>query len=426
MKVIRVCICCLIVFEVLAFGGVQPWAEGILEIAAAALLLFWAVLAMRNRRLEIASNWLFVPLLGLCVLALVQLVSHRSVYPYLTKVELLKWGACLLLFFLVLESFRTIEDASRFVWFLILLGFCVSLFGIIQLLTSNGKLYWMVPLSHGGAPFGPYVNRDDFAGFVELTSPLGLAVLLFRAWPRERAALLMLLTMAPVGALVLTASRGGVIGFLFELALLLLLSRADQLRRKQLLVAAALTLLAGIFLVWLGVGEALHRFQQLTAKEISRDRRVSVYRDTLQIFTDHPWTGTGLGTFVAVYPQYETAYDGLVVDHAHNDYLELLAEGGVAGGCCGLTFVGVLLRWGLRNLLRAEGRRLRAVYAGALTGCCGLLLHSLADFNLHIPANALLFLMLAALATSSLVNGPRVQDAPTVRAIGAVSTSSGC
>lgn len=403
MNVIRIGICGLIAFEVMSFGGVLPWAEGILEIGAAGLFLFWGMLAIRRRQADIHWNWIYAPLLGLCVLAFVQCISGLSVYPYLTKVELLKWCAYVLLFFLASELFRAVEQANGFVWFLILLGFCVSLLGIIQHFTFNGKLYWSVPLSHGGAPFGPYMNRDDFAGFVELTAPLGLALLLFRAWPRERAGLLLLFTIVPAGALAITASRGGITGFLFELALLLVLSRAHQLGRKQQLAGVTLVLVAGTFVVWLGVGDAIQRFQQLTAGEISRDRRVSIYRDAWQIFTQHPWAGTGLGSFVVVYPQYESVYDGLRVDHAHNDALELLAETGVAGALCGLAFIVVLLRRGLKNFQGAEGRRVRAIYAGALSGCSGLLLHSLVDFNLHIPSNALIFVLLASITTSEML-----------------------
>src|SRR5262249_11072207 len=153
-------------------------------------------------------------------------------------------------------------------------------------------------------------------GFVELTAPLGLALLLFRACHQEKVGLLLLFTVVPTGALVLSASRGGIICFFFELVLLLLLSRAHQVGRKQLLAGVALTLLAGSFIWWLGVSEALHRFA-LTAGEISRDRRVSIYRDTWKIFAQHPWTGTGLGTFVVVYPGYQILYDRLIVDHAH-------------------------------------------------------------------------------------------------------------
>ena len=401
MKVIRAGIWMLIAFAVLAFGGVEPWGEAILEIGAAALFVFWGILAIRRREAEIHWNWLYPPLLGLGGVALVQYAFGLSVYPYLTWVELLKWGAYVLLVFLALESFRTMDQVKSFIWFLVVFGFAVALFGIVQYFTFHGKLYWFIPLK-AGSPFGPYVNRDDFAGFVELTAPLGFALLLFRAWRREHLTLLLLFTIVPVGALFLSASRGGIIGFFFELVLLFFLSRSRQIGRKQLLGVAALALAAGSFTVWLGVSGAIQRFEHLIPAEVAPDSRVSMYRDTWHIFVRHPWVGTGLGTLIEVYPRYASFYDGLIVDHAHNDYLELLADTGVVGGLCGLAFI-VLLFWRGLVHLRSPGDRLRhAIHAGSLAACTGLLLHSLVDFNLHIPANALIFLLLAALATSEI------------------------
>src|SRR5208283_2117003 len=164
------------------------------------------------------------------------------------------------------------------------------------------------------------------AGFVELTAPLGLALLFFRSWRREQLTLLLLFTIVPIGALILSASRGGIIGLVLEVSLLALLSRAHRIGRKQLLGATAIALVAGSFVVWLGVSKAIQRFEQLTHEGISRELRVSMYQDTGRIIFDHPWLGTGLGTLVAVYPRYASFYNGLTMDHAHNDYLELLAD----------------------------------------------------------------------------------------------------
>jgi len=404
---IRSGICAMVAFAVLAFGGVQPWGRAVLEIGAAILFLVWGLSAVRQERAEIHWNWLYVPLLGLGLIALVQYVFGLSVYPYLTKIELLKWGAYILLFFLALESFHTEDDLKQFVWFLIGLGFVVSLFAIIQDFASNGKLYWFVSLSSGASSFGPFVDRDHFAGFVELTAPLGLALLLFRSRRPEQIPLLLLFSIVPIGALILTASRGGILAFTFELALLVLLSRAHRIGKKQLLATSVIVFLAGTFIVWLGVGAAIERFEQLTHEGISRELRVSIYRDTWQIFRDYPPVGTGLGTLITVYPRYASFYSGLTVDHAHNDYLELLADTGVAGGLCGLMFIGILLWQGLTGLQFPREPLLRAIALGSLVACTGLLLHSLVDFNLHIPSNALIFLLLSRIATTGSDRIPR-------------------
>ena len=124
-------------------------------------------------------------------------------------------------------------------------------------------------------------------------------------------------------------------------------------------------------------------------------------RGAAHIFFDHPIKGAGLGSLVAVYPRYEILYDGYIVDHVHNDYMELLAETGILGGLCGLAFLWILFREARQNFTAEQGHFSRAVHAGAIAALCGLLLHSLVDFNLHIPSNALLFLLQAHLATTT-------------------------
>jgi O-antigen ligase len=414
MSPIRVGICSLVAFSVVAHGAVEVWSGTILEIGAASLFLLWGLLATRRRQVEIRWNWLYLPLLGLGGLALVQRLVGHSIYPYATEIELLKAGAYLLFFFLTIESFHTAEEWGSFVWFLVSLGFFVSLLAIVQYFTSNGKLYWFRVLPQGVVPFGPFVNPNHFAGFVELISPLGLAMLLTGAVRRDKLPLLILLSVLPIGALALSASRGGITCFLFESVLLMLLTRKRGERRWQLLMAGGLALVVGFLAIWLGLSWTVERFEHLTREDISRDRRVSIFTDTWQIIHDHPWTGTGLGTFEIVFPRYETYYDGRVVDHAHNDYLELLADTGMIGGVCMLGFV-VLLAWrGLSNVRAANDPVCRSLYSGSVVACAGLLLHSLVDFNLHIPSNALLFLLLAAMATCGTLEACQRYSQPSL------------
>ena len=407
MTPIRVGICSLVAFSVLAHGAVENWSVFILEVGAASLFLLWGALALRDRRVEIRWNWVYLPLLTLGGFALLQRLTGLSVYPYATKIELLKAGAYILLFFLTVESFQALDDWKSFVWFLVILGSFASLLAIVQYFTFNGKLYWFRVLPQGVVPFGPFVNHNHFAGFVELISPPALAMLLTGAVRRDKLPMLILLTVLPIGALTLSASRGGIISFLLELVLLTLLVRKKGERKRQLLMAGGLALVAGLLAIWLGLGWTVERFEHSTPGDLSHDRRVSIYRDTLHIVRDHPWTGTGLGTLETVFPRYESHYDGLVVDHAHNDYLELLAETGLIGGVCMLGFIALLAWRGLSNLRDANSPACRAIYSGAVVACAGLLTHSMVDFNLHIPSNALLFLLLAAMATSGILEDVR-------------------
>jgi len=128
--------------------------------------------------------------------------------------------------------------------------------------------------------------------------------------------------------------------------------------------------------------------------------------DTWRIVLDHPWSGTGLGTLQIVYPRYETLYDGKIVNHAHNDYLEVLAETGVVGGLCCTWFLGALFLGSMRRLTESNRSFSAALHLSGLVGCTGFLVHSLVDFNLHIPANAMFFFLMANLATTEIVSRP--------------------
>jgi len=402
MKVIRVGICLLVAFSVLAYGTVEVWSASVLEVGAAALLLLWGILMFRTPEPDLRRNALVWPLAAFLLLGLAQLVFGWSVYPYLTRTELPSVAACFVLFFLAVQSFRERRQLRALVWFLLFLGFAVALFGIGQYFTFNGKLYWMRELPEGSYPFGPYVNRNHFAGFVELIGPLGLAVLLFRGVRRELVPLAGLFTLVLVGALFVSPSRGGIVGFGFEVLVLAFIAfRRDKKIPPGAAVVFLLVLAA--LVAWLDVGQAVDRFVKTRPGDVASSRRVTILKGTLHIFLDHPLTGTGLGTFVTVYPRYETLYDGKIVNHAHNDYAEALSDTGLFGGLCGVAFLILLFRAALSRLGAEQSRLSLALHAGSLAACCGLLLHSLVDFNLHLPANALLFLLQAFLATSPVL-----------------------
>lgn len=400
MKPIRIGICGLAAFSVFAHGVVEPWSEAVLETGAAILFLWWGVRFAGGAIPAVRWNWLLAPVAGLWVYGILQYSLRLTVAPFLTQIELLRFSALAILFFLAVQSFETLEQWRGFVWFLLTLGFFVSVLGILQHFTFNGKLYWFRELRYGGIPFGPYVNRNHFAGFVELVAPMGLSVLMLRAERRDQIPLVAVLTLLPIGALFLAASRGGIVSFLLEVGLILVLTFLRRRGANQLVAAAVVVLLAGGLVAWLGVGRALDRFSKYQQLEVTEGRRVEMSKDTWRIFLDHPLTGTGLGTLQDVFPQYETLYDGNMVIHSHNDYIEGLAETGLIGGICGALFLVLLFRQSWAHFLQAKVSADLAYHIGAFAACCGLLAHSFVDFNFHIPSNALLFLLQAALATS--------------------------
>jgi O-antigen ligase len=401
LKILRIGLFILFAFSVLAFGTVEVWSQSVLEIGAGILFLWWALVVFRDPEATIQWNPLIWPILGVITIGLFQLFLGVTPYRYFTQLELLRFGAYLILFFLSVQAFRSRSDLKKLAWFLILLCFGVSLFGIAQHFTSEGPIYWVRPLRAGGDPFGPYVNRNHFAGFVELTLPIALAMLVFRGIQRDVYPLVGLLAVVPAGALILSGSRGGIVSFAFEIAVLWLLARTRTSPDRPRFVGIAIVVFAAVALiVWLGAAKALERFASLHIGEVTMSRRVSMIRGAAHIFKDHPIDGAGLGALVAVYPRYETLYDGKLVDHVHNDYIEMLAETGLLGGICGLAFLWILFRQARTCYAAEQGHFSRALHAGAMAGLCGILLHTFVDFNLHIPSNSLLFLVMAHLATT--------------------------
>ena len=158
-----------------------------------------------------------------------------------------------------------------------------------------------------------------------------------------------------------------------------------------------------VMVSWLGMKEITQRFSSMKAMEVSSGKRASMRRDTWRIFVEHPWMGTGLATLQVVFPPYETLYDGRIVNHAHNDYVEALAEAGIAGGLCCALYLGLLLFHSSQQFSGDNASFAAVLNLSGLVACSGFLIHSLVDFNLRLPANAQLFFLMATLATSTII-----------------------
>jgi O-antigen ligase len=405
MKVVRGGIYLAIAFAVLSHGAVEPWAKAVLESLCGLLLVVWALQFVYARSdEEIVLPQLLFPLAALVIVAGGQWLLHLTASRFSTRTELQVMVSMLILMFLAAQAFRTMADWRGFAWFIMLLAFFVSGLGILQQLTFNGKLYWFREMRYGGIPFGPFVNRNHFAGFAELVLPMSFVPLLLGRVRRERMVIVGILAVIPLSALLLSASRGGILSFGAEMAFLLLILILRRTRGRQLYAAGVVLLVAFGLVSWLGVNQVLTRFASLQSLEVTQDKRASMRHGTWRVFLDHPLLGTGLGTLQQVYPPYETLYDGKIVNHAHNDYLEALAETGIVGGACCAWFLFALFAKAL-HFLQVEGDS----FANTLricgwTACCGLLVHSLVDFNLHIPSNLALFLLLSVLATAEIAS----------------------
>jgi O-antigen ligase len=157
-----------------------------------------------------------------------------------------------------------------------------------------------------------------------------------------------------------------------------------------------IALVAGVVLV--GGGSVFTRFLGTVNAEDPTTGRTHFWSVTADIIKHHPILGAGLGAYSVLYPRYDSRNGLFRLEQAHNDYLQVLADGGIVGAAMGLFFIALLFREGFaRRETRDDFRR--GVTTGALAGCFAVLVHSFFDFTLHTTSNTLLFLVIAALAT---------------------------
>jgi O-antigen ligase len=287
---------------------------------------------------------------------------------------------------------------------LTLYTFAIAVFATLQFFSSHNLVYWAIPSP--GYTFGPYVNHNHYAGLMEMLIPLAVASALPAIRKHPSAVLLGFVALIPIASLLLSGSRGGSISLVLEvvLAAILIFLCGPRRARKAAAGVGGLAIIAAVVLFfWMAPRQIAERLATMAdathSPEVALADRLAPAKDSLRIFCDHSWLGAGLGSFETVFPQYQSFPSDFTWDHAHNDYAEALAETGIVGGALILFSLGLFFRLAFRNLRERLWHREGLLQIGAAIGCCGLLVHSLVDFNLHIPANAAWFAVCAAIAT---------------------------
>jgi O-antigen ligase len=389
----------------LAFGAVEPWAWGSMAIITAIALLLWATGIVREHLLVVAWSWIYAPGVLLFLFLLIQLRGRVSLDPASTREAILKLAVCLVIFFLINQLYW---GAATKVWDRlgqVVLLYCslLGVLAILQYFSAPGMIYWFLESPNTG--FGPYVNRDHYAGLMEILIPIAGCYQIAAPKNSPAAILGTFGIVVAITSLLLTGSRGGLVALVAEIVILLvvlLLYNAGKRRFAVVLAAGGVIVAAVAFLLTIapnGISSRLAAAIHFGDTTVSRDRpKVAV--DTLRIFLDHLAVGSGLGTFAAVYPQYQSFPSEEDWDYAHNDYAQFLAETGVVGGILAACALFVFLNGTFGPHLQVRLSVTRGwIQLGAALGCCGLLVHSFVDFNLHVPANAAWFVFSAALAS---------------------------
>ncbi|MBI1747975.1 MAG: O-antigen ligase family protein [Acidobacteria bacterium] len=425
----------LVAFTPLAFGATETWSTALMVVTVWLLMLAHVGHAVKAGALTFHNADLHGLSLLFTVFVFVQIIpipanlwtyewlgfkrTTLSVDSYAGGLAAIKVLCYSMVFYLSSHIFAESEPhvpratptptapqerLYQLVHFILYFSFGLAVFGLIQHFAFDGRIYGIKELSMGGSPFGPFVNRNHFAGYMELVAPLAFSLTLYGTEWRDHRPLYGFITVILCAALVFSQSRMGIICLAVQLALLgFLLHRKRSSKQARLRIIGALLLLVVLVtgvVVWLGPRPVIVRLATLTSfqSDLWLPGRYEVWRGAFQIFKDFKVAGSGLGTFPIMYPIYKSRPTDAIYFEAHNDYLQILSETGLIGAGLLLLFAVLTLARALR-LMRGEAYgAMRAIRGGAVVGCCGLLMHSLVDFNLQIPSNAFLFSMLAGFA----------------------------
>jgi len=270
-------------------------------------------------------------------------------------------------------------------------------------------------LRAGNFAHGTYVNRNHFAGLLEMALPFPLmyAVALLnrnRQKPLSVKRAFAASAGFSIAALIFAAVLESLsrMGFLACLAALFTAGALSVSMRRRPLLIAVVVLATLALLVLLPPDALLERMSNLSAPgEISSGVRVQIWRDTLALFRAFPLFGCGAGAYQSALLRYKTAAPLNTVDYAHNDYLQLLAELGIAGFVILAAAIFGLVRTMIRNWRIAPDAGARNLNIACVSGLVALLLHSAADFNLYIPANALALAWICGIAARAETTAPR-------------------
>lgn len=434
-----------LVFAPLAFGTTEEWSLVTVEIMVCLSAVIYLA-SQQARRKEILTipgllplmlllAWMVLQIIPLPV-TLVKFVSPAAYEVYRPVIELsgttflplsvnqkgtvnelLRIGAYTLFFLLTVQLLSDEKKLQLTIKIVVWLAFFVALLTILQKLSSPYKMYWFRPGPEESLGVtGPWVARSQFCGFMELLCPLALG-LFFYYKPRViynetlRMRIVSFLTMPGsnfhlmlgtgliliVTSVFISLSRGGIISLCMIIALFFLF-QAHLRKDKNLFLLISLVVLIISVVSWLGWQPVINRFSGLfTISGVMKEGRLELWGDVLQMIRDYFFVGSGFGTFIYAYPSYKTLAGDKIYDHAHNEYLELLTDGGIVGFFLAAWFVGAILYSGWKMVKKRRDNYSVLMTTAGICGVLGMLIHCVTDFNMHNGADGLYFFFLCGL-----------------------------
>ena len=434
-----------IVVTAIPYGSVQPWWVAVFECLVFLLGILGAVdLLITRERLPVGAS-VALPLVILCgfvVLQSLQLFAASnpvipdlrlaiSADPYTSQQFAIKLFALIVAGVLLLRYANSQFRLRMVIYVVIGIGVASALFGLLRE-GAHAATSWPFPLPNPARGFAQFVNRNHFGFLIEMSLGLTLGLVFAR-----RSALKKYMILLPIAGflwmtLIISNTRGGIVASLCQVLFLGVL--VDPLRRLRgrnvvsderpvhrfawglvgrVLAALVLVIVFVIGVSWIGGESVVSNFelsgysftQQGAQGHRENISRKDIWGATWQLIKARPILGAGFGGYWIAITKYHNASGKFTPQEAHNDYLELLASGGIIGAALVVWF-GVRFVKRARRTLRADDPLLQAAGLGAVTALFGVIIHSFVDFGLHVTANALIFTVLVAIATQ----GPRASS----------------
>lgn len=405
----------MLVFAPLVFGAVDEWAFLVVEGLAAGVFILWGARLWANAK----SKLLWPPLAWVVVaFALYAVVRYFTAdIEYVARLEVIQVVLFAFMFFAVINHLHGQDETQIISFTLIALATMISGYAVVQLLTHSERV-WNLYSGYLNRAGGTYISPNDLAGFLEMLLPLALAYLLVGRVGVITRILLGYAAIVMLAGLAVTFSRAGWVAALMGILLLLGILLCHRNHRLKAMILLLIMLGGGGFAVkhylakTAGFAERVFKADANGGPGVlDYHSRLNIWQAANQMWQDHFWLGVGPAHFDYRFDAYRPETAQTRPGHVHNDYLNLLTDWGTVGGIIVLAGVGIFI-FGLiktwPHTRRAEndfghGQSNRfAFFIGAISGLFALSIHSVMDFNLHIPANALVGVTLLALLTSNL------------------------
>jgi O-antigen ligase len=402
----------ILVFGPLAMGAVDAWAFLVVQGLTIGVMLLWVLRMWVSPKPKLLWPPICWVILAFTIYAVARYLTADI--EYVARQEMIQVVVFAFLFFATVNNLYRQEFSQIISFTLIFLAMGISGYAVYQFLTHSNQV-WNYISPYTGRASGTYISPNNFAGFLEMLLPLAMAyVLAGRVKPVVRV-LLGYSALAIMAGLVVTFSRGGWVSVAVAVTALLGILVFHRNHRLPAMLVLIVLIGGSVFFVENYLSKTTTYIQRVekgrAISEFGFDTRHDLWTTAAEMWRDHFWWGVGPAHFDYRFPEYRPESVQMRPDRAHNDYLNLLADWGTTGGIIilsGMAVFGVGLIKTWRHVRRSEndfGNGMSNRYAffiGTSTGLLALALHSIVDFNLHIPANAILGVTLLSLLSSNL------------------------